>query len=155
MDADGRAVDPDGQARRLGRREFLTGAAAVSAAALVGVRPSAAQAAVPAEAVHGVPLRGMYLTSKDRLTEGRFGTMFKRLPAFTPRDDLLDSLARSMVEDQSVPDDDNLNTSPRLFAGYTFVGPVHRPRHHLRQHPARPPAADPDARTKLRRRATT
>jgi hypothetical protein len=150
MDADGRAVDPDGQARRLGRREFLTGAAAVSAAALVGVRPSAAQAAVPAEAVHGVPLRGMYLTSKDRLTEGRFGTMFKRLPAFTPRDDLLDSLARSMVEDQSVPDDDNLNTSPRLFAGYTFVGQFIDHDITFDNTPLDLQQADPDARTNFR-----
>ena len=64
----------------------------------------------------------MYLTSKDRLAEGRFGTMFKRLPAFAPRDDLLDGLARSMVEDQTVPDNDHLNTSARLFAGFTFIG---------------------------------
>jgi hypothetical protein len=64
----------------------------------------------------------MYLTSKDRLAEGRFGVMFKRLSAFTPRDDLLDGLARTMVEDQTVPDDTHLNTSPRLFAGFTFIG---------------------------------
>ena len=48
--------------------------------------------------------------------------MFKRLPAFAPRDDLLDGLARTMVEDQTVPDDSHLNTSPRLFAGFTFIG---------------------------------
>ena len=64
----------------------------------------------------------MYLTSKEQLAEGRFGRMFKRLPAFSPRDDLLDGLARSMVEDQTVPDDTHLNTSPRLFAGFTFIG---------------------------------
>ena len=27
-----------------------------------------------------------------------------------------------MVEDQTVPDDSHLNTSPRLFAGFTFIG---------------------------------
>ena len=43
----------------------------------------------------------MYLTSKDRLAEGRFGTMFKKLPAFAPRDELLDDLAKTMVEDQT------------------------------------------------------
>ena len=48
--------------------------------------------------------------------------MFKRLPAFAPRDDLLVELARTMVEDQAVPDDSHLNTSPRLFAGFTFIG---------------------------------
>ena len=87
-----------------------------------GALPAAAHAAEAGHGAHGVPLRGMYLTSKDRLAEGRFGAMFKRLPAFAPRDDLLDGLARTMVEDQTVPDDSHLNTSPRLFAGYTFIG---------------------------------
>ena len=64
----------------------------------------------------------MYLTNKDRLAEGRFGAMFKKLPPFAPRDDLLEGLARTMVEDQTVPDDSHLNTSPRLFAGFTFIG---------------------------------
>ena len=105
------------------RRSVLTGAAALSVGALmVGRLPAAAQAASPVDGVHGVPLRGMYLTSKDRLAEGRFGSMFKRLPAFAPRDDLLDGLARTMVEDQRVPDDDHLSTYPRSFAGFTFVG---------------------------------
>jgi hypothetical protein len=104
------------------RRRFVTGAAAISAGAVVTGRLPAVAHAAEADGLHGVPLRGMYLTSKDRLAEGRFGAMFKRLPAFAPRDDLLDSLARSMVEDQSVPDDDQLNTSDRLFAGFTFIG---------------------------------
>ena len=65
----------------------------------------------------------MYLTSKNRLAEGRFGAMFKRLPAFAPRDDLLTGLAETMVEEPGVPNDDvHLNTSPRLFAGFTFIG---------------------------------
>src|SRR5215216_6393032 len=89
--------------RPTSRRTFLAGAAALSAGALVSGRlPAVAYAAEAAD--------------------GRFGTMFKRLPAFAPRDDLLEGLARTMVEDQTVPDDDNLNTSPRLFAGFTFIG---------------------------------
>ena len=49
--------------------------------------------------------------------------MFKRLPAFAPRDDLLTGLAETMVEEPGVPNDDvHLNTSPRLFAGFTFIG---------------------------------
>ena len=69
----------------------FAGVAAVSAGAVVGgSTPSAAQAAETADGLHGAPLRGMYLTSKDRLAEGRFGAMFKRLPAFAPRDDLLE-----------------------------------------------------------------
>ena len=84
--------------------------------------PAVAQTAEAAGGLHGVPLRGMYLTSKNRLAEGRFGVMFKKLPAFAPRDDLLDGLARTMVEDQTVADDTHLNTSPHLFAGFTFIG---------------------------------
>ena len=122
MNADDRQVGPSGHDRRLSRRGFLAGVAGVSAGAMVGRVPALAQTAEAAGGLHGVPLRGMYLTSKNRLAEGRFGVMFKRLPAFAPRDDLLDGLARTMVEDQTVPDDSHLNTSPRLFAGFTFIG---------------------------------
>src|SRR3712207_570698 len=108
--------------RRFSRRSFLAGAATLSAGALVDRLPAVAHAAPAGDGLHGVPLRGMHLTSKNRLAEGRFGTMFKRLPAFAPRDDLLDGLARTMVEDQSVPDDSHLNTNPSLFAGFTFIG---------------------------------
>jgi hypothetical protein len=46
--------------------------------------------------------------------------MFKKLPAFAPPNDLLESLARTMVE----PDtgDVFLATGKRLFAGFTFIG---------------------------------
>jgi hypothetical protein len=122
MAADDRSARPSWYDRRLGRRGFLAGAAAVSAGTLAGRHADLAQAAPPGEALHGAELRGMYLTKRSRLAEGRFGTMFKQLPAFSPPDTLLDGLARSMVEDQTIPDDENLNTSPRLFAGFTFVG---------------------------------
>jgi Animal haem peroxidase len=62
----------------------------------------------------------MYLTTKDRLAEGRFGLMFKKLPAFAPSDGLLTSLAGTMVETDT--GDSFLNTSKRLFAGFTFIG---------------------------------
>src|SRR5512133_1058130 len=108
------------------RRRFLAGAAALSAGALVGARlplggrAGRAAAAEGGTGLHGAELRGMYLTSKDRLAEGRFGTMFKKLPAFAPRDDLLDGLARTMVEPDT--SDVFLATGPRLFAGFTFIG---------------------------------
>jgi len=108
--------------RQVSRRSLFAGAAAVSTAAVVSGQLSGVAHAAEGNGLHGVPLRGMYLTSKDRLAEGRFGTMFKKLPAFSPRDDLLEALAKTMVEDQGVPDDDHLNTSPRLFAGFTFIG---------------------------------
>ena len=122
MNADDRPVTPSWHDRRVSRRGFLAGVAGVSAGAMVGV-PAVAHAAPAGDGLHGVQLRGMYLTSKNRLAEGRFGAMFKRLPAFAPRDDLLTGLAETMVEEPGVPNDDvHLNTSPRLFAGFTFIG---------------------------------
>src|SRR5688572_20586712 len=97
MNADNRQVQPSWHDRRLSRRGFLAATAGLSAGAVVGL-PPVAHAAPAGDGLHGVPLRGMYLTSKNRLTEGRFGTMFKRLPAFAPPDNLLDGLARTMVE---------------------------------------------------------
>jgi hypothetical protein len=115
MNADDRRNDP-----RLSRRGFLAGVAGLSAGAMVARAPAVAQTADATGGLHGVPLRGMYLTTKNRLVEGRFGLMFKRLPAFAPRDDLLVDLARTMVEDST--GDEHLNTSTRLFAGFTFIG---------------------------------
>src|SRR4051794_10207735 len=87
--------------RRFSRRKFVAGATALSAGAVVGGQTSVAHAAPSPDGLHGVELRGMYLTSRDRLAEGRFGAMFKKLPAFSPPDSLLEGLARTMVE----PDD--------------------------------------------------
>jgi Animal haem peroxidase len=144
---------PDGSSwydRRSSRRTFLAGAAALSAGAAVGRLPLVAYAAAAGDGLHGVELRGMYLTSKDRLAEGRFGTMFKRLPAFAPPDDLLEGLARTMVEDQTIPDDQNLNTSPRLFAGFTFIGQFIDHDITFDTTPLDQQQADPDARVNFR-----
>ena len=123
MTPDNRSARPSWHDRRLSRRGFLAGTAAtLSAGTLVGRLPAGAHAAPAGDALHGVELRGMYLTSKNRLAEGRFGLMFKRLPPFAPSDQLLSDLAGTMIEDQSVPDDQHLNTSPVLFAGFTFIG---------------------------------
>jgi hypothetical protein len=90
----------------------------------------------------------MYLTSKNRLAEGRFGAMFKNLPAFAPRDDLLQSLATSMVE----PDtgDALLATGPRLFAGFTFIGQFIDHDITFDNTPLDQQVADPDATTNFR-----
>src|SRR3954454_11147115 len=122
MDADDRQLGRNWHDSRFSRRGLLAGMAGLSAGAMLARVPAAASAAEATGGLHGVPLRGMYLTGKDRLAEGRFGVMFKRLPAFAPRDDLLVGLANTMVEDQTVPDDSHLNTSPVLFAGFTFIG---------------------------------
>ena len=150
MNADDRQVGPSGHDRRLSRRGFLAGVAGVSAGAMVGRVPALAQTAEAAGGLHGVPLRGMYLTSKNRLAEGRFGVMFKKLPAFAPRDDLLDGLARTMVEDQTVPDDTHLNTSPRLFAGFTFIGQFIDHDITFDNTPLAQQQADPDATVNFR-----
>ena len=122
MTRDDQQAEPIWQGRPFSRRGFLAGAAGLSAGAMLGRMPSIAHAVGTDGGLHGVPLRGMYLTSKNRLAEGRFGAMFKQLPAFAPPDDLLRDLAATMVEDQTIADDMNLNTSPRLFAGFTFIG---------------------------------
>ncbi len=65
---------------------------------------------------HGAPLRGIELVKKDRSLEGRFGLMFKKLPAFEPPDELLTQLAATMAESGG-----NVN-NPELPAGFTFLG---------------------------------
>ena len=152
MNAHDRSARPSWHDRRLSRRGFLAGTAAtVSAGAMVGRLPAGAHAAPAAgDALHGVQLRGMYLTSKDRLAEGRFGLMFKRLPPFAPSDDLLTGLANTMIEDQTVPDNDHLNTSPVLFAGFTFIGQFIDHDITLDTTPLNLQLADPDARVNFR-----
>ena len=120
MNADDRPVEPSWHGRPFSRRRFLAGAAAVSAGAMVSRQAGVAHAEVGGSGLHGAELRGIYLTTKDRLAEGRFGAMFKRLPAYAPSDDLLTGLAQTMVEPST--DDTFLNTNPRLFAGFTFIG---------------------------------
>jgi hypothetical protein len=146
-----RSAQPSWHDRRLSRRGFLAGtAAAVSAGALVGRAPVVSHAAEGGSGLHGVELRGMYLTSKNRLAEGRFGTMFKQLPAFAPSDQLLTSLAQTMVEDQTVPDGNHLNTSPVLFAGFTFIGQFIDHDITLDTTPLNLQLADPDATVNFR-----
>ncbi len=149
MNASDRSAQPSWHDRRFGRRKFLAGAAAtVGAGAVVGQGAGAAQAAPAADGLHGVQLRGMYLTSKNRLAEGRFGAMFKNLPAFAPRDDLLDTLAKSMVEPDT--SDGFLATGPRLFAGYTFIGQFIDHDITFDNTPLDQQVADPDATTNFR-----
>src|SRR5216117_2141705 len=110
MDSQDRPVRPSWQHRPFSRRTLIGGAAAVSAGAMVGVQlPGVAHAEMSGSGLHGAELRGMFLPSKDRLAEGRFGLMFKRLPAFAPPDDLLTGLANTMVEPDT--SDSFLNTS--------------------------------------------
>jgi len=150
MNADDRQLEGNWHGSRFSRRGLLAGMAGLSAGAMLGRLPTAASAAEATGGLHGVPLRGLTLTSKNRLAEGRFGLMFKKLPAFAPRDDLLDGLARSMVEDQTVPDENHLNTSPRLFAGFTFIGQFIDHDITFDNTPLTQQQADPDATVNFR-----
>jgi hypothetical protein len=150
MDSDDRAREGRNH-RDFSRRKFMAGAAAVSAGAVVGSQlPTVAHAEEGGSGLHGVELRGMYLTSKNRLAEGRFGLMFKQLPAFAPNDTLLTELANTMVEDQTIPDIDNMNTSPVLFAGFTFIGQFIDHDITFDQTPLDQQLADPDATVNFR-----
>ena len=120
MDSYNRPARAGSHHRHISRRKFFAGAAAVSAGAVVGSQLPTVAHAAETGGLHGAELRGMYLTSKNRLAEGRFGLMFKRLPAFAPPDELLDSLASKMVEPDT--SDTFLATSSRLFAGSRSSG---------------------------------
>ena len=112
MDSDDRVLAQGWYHRHFSRRKFVAGAAG-GVGRRSGRRPDTNRRACRAEGgLHGGELRGMYLTSKNRLAEGRFGLMFKRLPAFAPPDDLLDTLASTMVE----PDTSDAFLATRLNA---------------------------------------
>jgi hypothetical protein len=148
MDSPDRPARPSGHDRRFSRRGFLAGVAGVSAGAMVGRQAGVAHAEVGGSGLHGAPLRGMFLTSKDRLAEGRFGAMFKRLPAYAPPDTLLENLAKTMVEPNTT--DVFLATSPRLFAGFTFIGQFIDHDITLDTTPLALQQADPDATVNFR-----
>jgi Animal haem peroxidase len=149
MNADNRPVTPSWHDRRVSRRGFLGGAAALSAGAMVGSLPGVAHAEVGGSGLHGAQLRGMFLTSKNRLAEGRFGLMFKRLPAYAPPDSLLNGLAETMVE----PDTSDAflaASNGRLKAGFTFIAQFIDHDITLDTTPLELQQADPDATVNFR-----
>jgi Animal haem peroxidase len=148
MDAQDRPARPSSPDRRFSRRGFLAGAAALSAGAMVGRQAGVAHAAEGGSGLHGAQLRGMFLTSKNRLAEGRFGTMFKRLPAYAPPDTLLENLAKTMVEPNT--SDSFLATGSKLFAGFTFIGQFIDHDITLDTTPLELQQADPDATVNFR-----
>jgi hypothetical protein len=148
MDSQDRPARPSWPQRPFSRRGFLAGAAAVSAGAMVGRQAGVAHAEEGGVGLHGAELRGINLTAKDRLAEGRFGAIFKRLPAYAPSDELLTGLANTMVEPDT--SDDFLNTNPRLFAGFTFIGQFIDHDITLDTTPLNLQQADPDATVNFR-----
>ena len=81
--------------------------------------PAPTELGVPAQ--HGARLRGLLLPAKDRLAEGRFGLMFKGLPAFEPPDELLVKLAAGMEEPQEKPQDEPQDAPPSETDNYSPV----------------------------------
>lgn len=92
---------------------------------------------------HGAPLRGIELVTKDRALEGRFGLMFKRLPAFNPPDELLNGLAATMAEVGAA-------NNPEILAGFTFLGQFIDHDLTLDTTPLSQQQQDPDALTNFR-----
>ena len=107
----------------LSRRGFLAGVAGVSAGAMVGRapglradrrsrrrparRPASRHVPHEQEPAGRGPVRGHVQAASG---------------LHAPRDELLDGLATDDGRGPDVPDDSHLNTSPRLFAGFTFIG---------------------------------
>ena len=92
---------------------------------------------------HGAPLRGIELVKKDRSLEGRFGLMFKNLPAFEPPDELLNGLAETMAEVGAA-------NNPQILAGFTFLGQFIDHDLTLDTTPLSQQQQDPDALTNFR-----
>jgi Animal haem peroxidase len=112
-------------ARPASGASLAAGPASAAAAASGGVSGAAASS-TGAGWGHAAAQRGTDIAvTAGRSAEGRFGLMFKKLPAYTPPDDLLVALAAEMEDprtpgtDPSIGDQfDNL----AVPAGFTFLG---------------------------------
>ncbi|MFF0990102.1 peroxidase family protein [Kocuria nitroreducens] len=74
----------------------------------------------------GAPRGADIAITAGRTKEGRFGVMFKKLPAFAPDDDLLADLAQQMVDRTPPLADVSLSNdgfdNPDIPAGYAYLG---------------------------------
>jgi hypothetical protein len=90
---------------------------------------------------HGIPPRGLELAPRSFFLQGRFGRLFRNLPAFTPGADALAALAAAMLEppesdeggdgssagtsgyppQPAQPESDPFD-NPGVPAGYTYLG---------------------------------
>jgi hypothetical protein len=85
---------------------------------IAGAGAALGQPAVP-ERSHGYLVRGLGQLPTSRLTEGRFGRMFRRLPAFVPTDEQIADIAELMSE--AAPTD-QAGDNPTIPAGFTYLG---------------------------------
>ncbi|HEX6710002.1 MAG TPA: peroxidase family protein, partial [Rubrobacter sp.] len=69
-------------------------------------------------------LRGLGSVVQSPLFEGRFGRMFRNLPAFEPADGKLEALANTMFEPEDTGNDDEESEfdNPNIVAGITYLG---------------------------------
>ncbi len=135
-----------GAAPQVSRRSVLAGLGGLALAPLLGGLGSPAAAAVPggrrpaaapaagraarraARAAHGVgnPRGSDIAVRAGRGKEARFGVMFKRLPAYSPPDELLSALAVQMNDGKAplsdVKDSDVAFDNPGMPAGYIYLG---------------------------------
>ena len=71
---------------------------------------------------HGAELRGEAVRPFSPFFEGRFGRMFRSLPAFTPSDQSLKDLASHMFEAAGRDRRRDPRQNPDMPAGYTYFG---------------------------------
>ena len=121
----------------LSRRSILKGAVVAATApawlgAVTAKAAAVAQVAPPAvgrQWMHavGAPRGSRIAVLLGRAMEGRFGIMFKNVPAFAPPPELLTELAKAMVDDRNPsPSNDPSNHDAMdnfdIPAGFTFLG---------------------------------
>jgi hypothetical protein len=125
-------VAPHPLSTGMSRRSVLVGAVGAGAVAVCpftgGTAASAAELASGATAIarrHSSMQRGLDIAVKvGRAKEGRFGLMFHSLKGYVVPDDLLESLAVSMLDrgPQSDPSDHDAFDNFDITGGYTFLG---------------------------------
>jgi len=139
----------------MSRRQVLRWIGGLLAGAVLARFPGSASAArvggltelgVPLQ--HGVQFRGLLLPTKNRSLEGRFGLMFKELPAFEPPDELLSGLAASMEEPGEAPP--SVTDAPRFPAGHVLLGQFIDHDLTFDNTPLPEQREDPNARTNFR-----
>jgi hypothetical protein len=77
-----------------------------------------AAAAIEAGGHHGADLRGLTAVPQSPLFEGRFGRMFRGLPALDPGIDAINALVGVMEDPGEAASDDNT----KIPSGYTYLG---------------------------------
>src|SRR5919198_95499 len=75
-------------------------------------------AAIDAGGHHGADLRGLMAVPQSPLFEGRFGRMFRGLPALDPGIDAINALVSLMEDAGEAASDDNT----KIPSGYTYLG---------------------------------